>query len=329
MKKFKYPLAISGTTKELKALIPSLENLGYEWNSNLDDHGPEFPYLSTTYSQYGKMGFFTRKTDDTIINSHNTELVLALAAMVDDKEFYGGEILDHVGISLYRYSEKNGRAWVEYLPKDSNYVGNVNYDYCDPEDNKKIKNGEWRKATKEEIIAHFTKNSGSVSINNTSANTASSSNYSVYTDTPIPSGSHKKIIGWNVKKGVNEEIAVKAVNCIGTKFIGSNNNSKVAFVVNSVCESNAKRNGVLELLFEPVYEEEKKYLKLSCGLLVNIEGGVAKVEGRTFHRSDLINLIERVYEFSNTKFKPTDFMVGCDLQYKVTREEIQAIINLL
>jgi len=153
MKKFKYPLAITGTVAEREALIPKLEELGYEWTAALRNDGDNNKFLITNYvGSNGRgvgMGYYFSIGDRKEVPASDSQLVLALAAMVDDNVYHKGEYIKVIKNgsvcgpidSIHEIKEVN----------DSNFrVGNKGFDDT-------MYSNYVRKATAEEIIAHFSK----------------------------------------------------------------------------------------------------------------------------------------------------------------------------
>jgi hypothetical protein len=140
MKNFKYSLAIQGSKEQVISLIPKLKELGYEWKSAYTDDFDEFPCLITDFNgDKGSLGFNYVYRKQLNVSASNPELVLVLAAMVDDEDTYKGECF--VCVTSYR---------------------DVTWGDCMVGDFKQItENGQctvrWSKATYEEIIAHFNK----------------------------------------------------------------------------------------------------------------------------------------------------------------------------
>ncbi len=112
MKKFKYPLAISGTEQQLKDLIPKLEELGYRWASYTRNDYDEFPILMTGYVVNEGIGFHEKIVHRFPVSADNPELVLALAACVEEYEFHVGEIIytseDSFGWGLHSQDQHRG-----------------------------------------------------------------------------------------------------------------------------------------------------------------------------------------------------------------------------
>lgn len=164
--KFAYPLAIEGTEEELKALVPKLEKLGYSivtgLGRNYEDVYGAYRAIKTDFGpQNGVIGYISWKEydDHIFVNANNPDLVLALAAMREGNEFHVGEsvilaasfdtkgwdkVMGHNG--FYTVSKTDGEfLYTKERPIGKNY-GDPNY-YMN----------KFRKATKEEIIAHYTK----------------------------------------------------------------------------------------------------------------------------------------------------------------------------
>jgi len=155
MKKFKYPLAITGTVAEREALIPKLEELGYKWGAHDRDDGAFHKYLLTNYStdgsNAGEMGNHFRDYGVRNVPASNQQLVLALAAMVDDNQFHKGEYIKVI---------KNGSVCgpLNSIHEIKEVVGS-NFRVSNKGMDDTIYSNYVRKATAEEIINHFDKGS--------------------------------------------------------------------------------------------------------------------------------------------------------------------------
>lgn len=290
MKKFKTPLAISGTTEQLTSLMSDLVELGYseyqitpDWNRR--------PHLITRPHNSDKTNWhftnLSESTDDYIqaikVSANDKDLVLALAAMVDDDKFYKGEFV----------LVTNGGAEYALHIVD----GNKNY---------LIGKRGVRKATVEEIINYFKQDE--VPFIDKAMNT-------------------KKIVAYQMKKGVSEAI-LRAAGLGGR------------FVPGSHSHSAAIQAGVIDLLYEPVYEKEKKFIEVEY----EKKGKTLKVELTYNKKIARIILPEGTYEFTKhqlqelfkpikaggVQFIPTYFNVGCNEQYKnVSAEGIIKVIDAL
>lgn len=135
MKKFKYPLAIEGIKTQLERLVPKLEELGYKLST--DYSWNRCPYLYTNFGNTPSvMGPNQTPHFNTVVSADNEELVLALAAMVDDNILYDGEYL-----------------WSIIGNEVAKSDGTMNYRSFNPQSKNPITI--YRKATKAEIINHF------------------------------------------------------------------------------------------------------------------------------------------------------------------------------
>lgn len=227
MKNFKYPVAIEGSREELETLIPKLVELGYNYTVK-----SKYPFLVTNLDgTVNELGFsyndsyFTHTR--TVVSASNPDLVLALAACTEDDVIQDKEYL------LY-YRENR----VE--PNDGTLVGRREKELTS-----------YRKATKEEIIAHFNKQ-------------------------PM----EKKIIGYKFKPGFEQFKSAGGQICFNNSgwvispkegYEGFDNNIG-AF--NSMVLK-LKQAGVLDLWFEPVYEPEKPKVEI---VTLRCEGGSFEVE---------------------------------------------------
>lgn len=153
MKKFKYPLAITGTLEEREALIPKLKELGYVWKAIARNDGSKYNLLRTNYGP-GGLGYHYDPSVCMEVPASNPELVLALAAAVDDAEIYKGECViftdqhNHFTPGKLYVAQKAGWDEIFLFINDRGAA-----DGWGGGGNRKM----FRKASKEEIVAHFDK----------------------------------------------------------------------------------------------------------------------------------------------------------------------------
>lgn len=152
MKKFKYGLAITGSKKELDALITDLTILGYE-QKQVDYYYDDS--LCTNYDGVEhKMAYDKRhnKYQTIAVPASNKDLVMALAAMIDDNVLHVGEYVvadrgrlpKDKPLKITKISETNpDGVFLEGIPC-THVGGYTNIPFV-------------RKATKDEIFAHFDK----------------------------------------------------------------------------------------------------------------------------------------------------------------------------
>jgi hypothetical protein len=252
-KKFKYPLAIEGTVEQLELLVPKLEELGYVYDGAYRD---KKDYLCTNVdnlpSKLSILGYdgVENKKSRTKVSASNPELVLALAACVDDDKPHAGEFVVRLdSMSWASLLNKNCPNDV-FNPGDTAKITRVGVDdhtseYVPLEINFNVglygmSSTAVRKATKEEIISHFTKQENNMAV-----------------DLNKPFGP-RKIKGYKFKPGFEKfekqakEIAFTCPYTSGANFSEA--------LPNSISIRRLKEAGVLDLWFEPVYEEEKTIL---------------------------------------------------------------------
>jgi hypothetical protein len=176
MKNFKYPLSISGSEQELKNFIPKLEGLGYRIVDR-DYIVNSFNRLVTNFASHsfngGNVGFGAangiaeyQQIRHPIALSGNEDLILALAAMVDDEEkFYEGEWVKLTGYgdsSFSPDSQPSGFQIGKLYKLGGHYFKTYKRDFYVEANDRGVPDGhnefEFRKATKEEIINHFKQN---------------------------------------------------------------------------------------------------------------------------------------------------------------------------
>lgn len=223
-KNFATPLAIEGTKEQLEALVPKLKELGYK-GTNWSSDG--CPYLLTDFADIpDRLDYNQDNADNFIVSASNPELVLALAAMVKGDEFHVGEIvICHTGYDGH-YTE--GKLY-------KILSGDVKGECVGPDDRMSITNGfddnnrYFRKATKEEILSHFAKQENNKNMS-------------------------KKIKGYKFKPGMDKYLsqATSISGCMLSSCMLGNGDSIVEPFL-----SRLKEAGVLDIWFEPVYEEFK------------------------------------------------------------------------
>jgi hypothetical protein len=152
MKNFKYPLQIQGSKEELDSFLSPLTELGYRKSYDFGTSDPK--YLVTNFGNLpennGVLDFVHHFDPRRItVYASNRELVLALAAVVDDDKFYPGEYVTPVRDSwageitfgrLYKVIDYD-RPYVKFIDVDGDENG--------------LHPSNLRKATKEEIISWF------------------------------------------------------------------------------------------------------------------------------------------------------------------------------
>lgn len=279
MKKFKTPLAITGSKKELEALSKPLMELGYKWNDE-NSYSNEDIIVTNFYGVCGIMGFTLELKADCNnrlkVPTSNPDLVLALAAMVDDSQIHKGEWVRDIQSKRPIYTAIN------YVGR-SVHVGDILV----------------RKATVEEILNHFNKTT-----------------------------MEKKVIGYNLKPQFEkrEKDIAKLLDTITGKIPNG-----YWLPIDGMVYDKVKELNLLDVWFEPVYEEEKKIIKVKHRdgeLEVEIKKGTAKVEEYTYVKEDLVKaLLPIEASYSRYDFIPTRFDVGC--KKDISREDIQKVIDAL
>jgi hypothetical protein len=218
MKNFKYSLAIEGTHEQISKLISKLQELSYITKNTLewrDDHH----YLLTNFGRKkGNLGFNQNSDNNYIVSASNPDLVLALAAMVDDDQLHVGELVTSIEHNWFK--DTGGFRIIRKLNGSSADCSLDGESVTTRPDACYIPN--LRKATKEEIINHFT-----------------------------PKTMEKKIIGYKLKDDCKQYIpALDAISCYF-----SNGAQDRVLGITSAFVSDYRNAGVLDLWFEPVYEE--------------------------------------------------------------------------
>lgn len=279
MKNFKTPLLIEGTPLQLDSLIPKLENLGYTCLAmDKNDfcglitffNGTKYNITNITGSidSYLKVSFSNKRR--LKVNASNPELVLALAAMVDDDELHAGEWLychsDSVSSANNKPDFYSGRLYKCVIDYDPRAVR-----HC------------FRKATVEEIFQHFNMK--------TTGNMVCSSD----------GVSERKIIGYKVKDGIDKTAARLLVGLMEPP-IKVNDNPEIVFERNSDVYNVAIKLGILEQLFEPAYEEPV----FKVGDYIYTSPGS---NGHGLHPDD-INKVFKVKEISRGNYLSLDTISG-------------------
>jgi len=238
MKKFKYELGITGTPEQLQSLFRPLQSLGYRKFAITDDWSIKNVLVTRNLGdwQFTNLSDESRQfTESVRVSASNPELVLALAAAVDSDEFYEGEYV----VTTHTDDDY-------YLPGELHKVIGINATSFETrlrtlaptprEGGGDIKNGwgehNFRKATKEEILNHF---------------------------------NMKKIIGYKLKEDCKQfGLAAKSITGLGLDLDPITVRPPSAGCDGTLCYRKLKEAGVLDLWFEPIYEEQKKTLNIRC-----------------------------------------------------------------
>jgi len=239
MKNFKYPLAIEGTRDELEQLRIKIEELGYD-NTGLP-YGHDKILVTNLDGIVGKLGFLGSwaKSDYNriVVSASNPDLVLALAAMTEGDEHTAGEWFVKIGSGDGTFTDGNLYKSIKPVTEMGAFIcdnGKTNGYYTNPFNH-------FRKATKEEIIAHF-----------------SPKIFNGVTPTE-PKTMEKKIIGYKLKDDCKQyEEAAASICYTGINSGKLSNNSFGNFTPNSEGAKLIQKAGVIDLWFEPVYEEKFK-----------------------------------------------------------------------
>lgn len=245
-----------------------------------------------------------------IVSASNPDLVLALAACVEGDEFHIGEVLEFHPYGIYA-AKKGDLCVVTKLADDFVHVKWISetsqndggYTYSD-----------FKKADKNTIISHFAKQE-------------KTKDMAVDLGKPF---NGKKITGYKFKPGY-EKFRLAAERIMGMQG-GETLTVEYFLRLENLGEfyNNLKDAGVLDLWFEPVYEEEKKTIT------VRSEGGSFEVtiskeilfEGKGVSIDLLKDLREK-----NSNFKPisgwyicaSHFNIGC--KKSIPYEDIRKVIE--
>jgi hypothetical protein len=130
---------------------------------------------------------------------------------------------------------------------------------------------------------------------------------------------NKEIIGYKLAKSEYAEAAKK----IGTGYEPFGFNQFVDFTLNSRQKDEFEEAGVLNLWFEPVYKEEAPTIKIGDYTgTIDKKDRLLMIEGMTYNSSFIQNLI------SILSAKHIHFInVGCNGQIKLTKKELENILN--
>lgn len=249
-----------------------------------------------------KLGFISNinrmakeKKDRYFIDHYNPELFLALAAMTEGKDWVVGEYVIVITTDL----NSLGTIFkVNFLKSANSYLGYA----CNSHKNI------YRKATKKELIVHFTKSKEKTM--------------------------EKKIIGYRLIKPEYTEAALKIE---GNFWISHGiRTGQILYSGRKESVEKLKNAGVLDLWFEPVYEEEKKEKEflLRCNftssftLLVTKDGFYYRPDNKTLDPVIIQNMILNVSQQYNG-YEFTSFISHLDMGCKkmVPVEDIKPLIE--
>ncbi len=316
-RRFVTPLIISGTNDNIRSMAVNLKKIGYR-TGIFDDLNDRKCCIITWFSaQHDCIGYEDGIPDRSWdypnennklrkrikVNADDTELVLALALMNDDPDGVPGEYVKYV-IEPRGFKSKEGFT----TNKLYKLIGSLDKPWA-MKDDRDFMNGcyphnhvNFVKATVQEIIDHFNKSTTKMK---------------------------KTCYGWRVKSGVSASAAARS---IGYQLIDGTFSEKSSFY------KEAKKEGVLELLFEPIYEEPEKIMKVAYErkgkfLNVRIKDNMATFDydGKPyqFTKGDLKKLFEP-FIVNDVNFRPSYFNIGCIGQFKnVKADDIMDVMNAL
>ncbi len=364
MKKFKYKLAISGFPKDQDVLIPELERLGYKQGIEIGMRRDSYwSILKTCYDEVGRLGFFTTHVGEIEVNAKDKELVLTLAAMVDDEKYYLGELIvkkdggfikvegclayiNAESTSWRKATKEEIFKWYEDKhPKVSDPLVSYRYGFIDlspelPEkwcvkrtpENADVINGWFN----ENFNLYLLSNKGYLHCSG-DCNISQISNYTEITFEQfkrLVMKEEKKIIGYSLKGEYkkSEGLIIKALFMWEPPLkFRSYSLSKWDFSLNSDCYNAAIELGVLDLWFDPVYEEEKKEVILQIGNhRVLIKKGCDRIAVETGHDTTIDqwrSLVPPPITIGPWKANLMDgtYSIGCEKE--VTFLEVNKVIS--
>lgn len=317
MKEFTTPLSIVGSIEEIHKIIPNLEALGYTMHNKYDS-GRGYTCLLTQFGSNiikGRLGY-NQAVDPTFItvNIIHRELILALAAMVKGDIFYKGEYLkcikDHSSLftknKLYKQRRDQSSASYASLEKDDSSVPNGI-------------GAHFTKATVEEICKYFNQK---IMEDTSSRNTWQDIEESMSKDTP------KKIIGWDVKPGIDRIAALKAIDW-------EENRRDNLYELKHESEGYyaAKRLGVLDALFTPIYKEDKKIVNIGLNEYKIYSDYIVYNHSSKLYRftkgdlEQLISVYGGNFSIAAVSYSVDMFRFGCNGQIKVSLDDIRMLLS--
>lgn len=322
MKKFKYPLAIKGEEKELETLIQKLEQFGYA----LRGHHAQRRILVT--NQIGINGdllyydIIDTSQERTEVPASSPDLVLALAAMVDDDKIYTGEyFVCHTDLimqngdgaaytcgKMYK-SEKDGCITDNFELKEH---------WMESYTDLGLMHKYFSKATREQILDHFNQEKADDITHKLNAEFIDSQ-----TKQPIAYKVVTNMLHW--KYGT---ILVKQ---------STGQYAPEGAIVGEICIGIEKYLKDTDLL-EPIYSEEPKVIKVlmhsepdNFELEVSKDGIYYRPENTFLNESDIhsiVSLEKRVKTYNGNKqytFIPSHFDSGC--KRMVPREDWMKVLS--
>lgn len=238
MSKFKYPVSMVVTKEQFEAdLRKPLEDLGYSIASV--SSFTDYPLLFVRGESINNIDFtivFTsERNSSTFIDHYNPELLIALASMREGDEPHVGE-----WFKVLKDWKDEGVSW-----RKGELIKVTSINDHSPVGKGVLCSGYDRdyytKASKEDIILHFTKNKTTMK---------------------------GELIGYKLIKPEYTEAACKIE---GYNFIGEHIRDGKTILIKSEHGSDRSkgfeklhRAGVLDLWFSPVYQEQERFLTVNC-----------------------------------------------------------------
>lgn len=333
MKQFATPFAIKGTIDELKHIERLLFELGY---CRKDGYNNQIQYIASGSSNtpvdelclYSCLSIGVKR-EVINYNKENEELILALAAMVEGDIFHKGEYLKC--IKSYGDQFTKDRLYKQRRDNNSSSYGSV---IVDDNGTPNGVGAHFVKATKEEIFQHFNPIKGSIVMSEhggtdrlfTTAGTFT--NINIFTNKDMD----KKIIGWNIKPGIDRLAALKAIGWEKNTTV-----SQYELKHESDAYKDAVKLGVLDALFVPVYGKESRSLVIG-GRTFEFDFNRDTVSYNynttiyTLTKSDIAGLVDLYnsrFECHNLPYYIKTLAFGCDGQIGIEMSDIVKIFSEL
>ena len=131
---------------------------------------------------------------------------------------------------------------------------------------------------------------------------------------------NKKIVGYRIKKGC--EIYIPSVKLITSLLVLDPSHKGYEIYEGGGAVEPLKKAGVLDLWFEPVYEDEP--IIIGGTYKVEFVGGYFKINGTSYQKTDLI-LVKNVLELTAVQ----SINVGCSGQYQIDLTTVNKILSRL
>lgn len=354
-KKFIWPAAIRTNQKNSNQIVQVLKTLGYTWD-NSRPQKDDFDIYTTSEGKYGYTNnWFANEIEG--VNTDNMEMFIRLAARVEGKNFHVGEAV----IDLNGVVGDKGQLMIV------SHVGDASI---------KVEDSSWhfvscfRKATRKEIIRHFlSKSRPKIKISKDEEKALMDLKHSwkdisvLVAGTPVfpdLSGSYsgkiqikkneldeltkKKIIGYKIKSEY-KKFNKQALD-IGNGNVGSRcdwasvyePHLSFDFTHDSEMAKNFEEAGILDLWFEPVYENKSEMIYLgSEPLRCYVTKESVSISGKIIPISNFKKLKEKLdirLDFtSNVSFSSEKDERLFYVEYKgeelvkISHEEISLIIS--